>query len=186
MRLSFHWSFHLEHSLFLCDMLRLCVSSCLCAQSSRYTHAYFFVCLIVCCTCPGLSWGWALKDMIIIIITIIMIIIISSSSSISLPRGSLGHHRWFCNQFSPFFPVFHCPLGPAELRACPFPSVVFPPLPLSALSSSPFNVPRKVVLARPDNRRHDHTTAVCISLHWSRGLCVVWLHAGSWHGLPCW
>ena len=51
----------------------------------------------------------------------------------------MGHHRWFCNQFSPFFPVLHCPLGLAELQACPFPDVVFPPLPLSALSSSPFH-----------------------------------------------
>ena len=40
--------------------------------------------------------------------------------------------------FSPFFPVLHCPLGAAELQACPIPDVVFPPLPLSALSSSPF------------------------------------------------
>ena len=45
----------------------------------------------------------------------------------------------FCNQFSPFFPVLHCPFGLAELQACPFPGVVFPPLPLSALSSSPFH-----------------------------------------------
>ena len=37
------------------------------------------------------------------------------------------------------FPVIHCPLGPAELQACPFPDVVFPPLPLSALSSTPFH-----------------------------------------------
>ena len=29
--------------------------------------------------------------------------------------------------------------GLAELQACPFPDVVFPPLPLSALSSSPFH-----------------------------------------------
>ena len=41
--------------------------------------------------------------------------------------------------FSPFSPVLHCPLGPAELQACPFPDVVFPPLPLSVLSSSPFH-----------------------------------------------
>ena len=51
--------------------------------------------------------------------------------------GLLGYHRWFCNQFSPFFPVLHCPLGLAELQACPFLDV-FPRLPLSALSSSPF------------------------------------------------
>ena len=63
----------------------------------------------------------------------------SSLSSISSPRGSLGHHRWFHNQFPPFFPVPHCPLRLDELQACPFPDVVFPHLPLSALSSSPFH-----------------------------------------------
>ena len=30
-------------------------------------------------------------------------------------------------------------MGPAGLPACPFPDVVFAPLPLSALSSSPFH-----------------------------------------------
>ena len=51
----------------------------------------------------------------------------------------LGTTDDFCNQFSPFFPVYHCPLGFAELQACPFPDVVFPPLPLSALSSYLFH-----------------------------------------------
>ena len=51
----------------------------------------------------------------------------------------MEHHRWFCNQFSPFFPVLHCPLGLAKLQASPSPDVVFPPLPLSAMSSSPFH-----------------------------------------------
>ena len=37
------------------------------------------------------------------------------------------------------FPLFSSPLGLGELQACPFPDVVFPPLPLSALSSSPFH-----------------------------------------------
>ena len=36
------------------------------------------------------------------------------------------------------------------------------------------------------NGRHDHTTAVCVSLRWSGGLRVVRLPAGSWHGLPHW
>ena len=66
---------------------------------------------------------------------IIFIIIITNP----LTGVSLGHHRWFCNQFSSFSPVLHCPLGLAELQACPFPGVVFPPLPLSALSSSLFH-----------------------------------------------
>ena len=48
--------------------------------------------------------------------------------------------------------------------------------------------PLSLRLARwfwPDlmNGRHDHNTAVCISLLSSRGLRVVRLPAGSWHGL---
>ena len=39
----------------------------------------------------------------------------------------------------PFFPVLHCPLGLDEHQACPFPDVVFPPLFMSALSSSLFH-----------------------------------------------
>ena len=42
------------------------------------------------------------------------------------------------SQCPPFFSVFHWPLGLGELQACPFPVVVFPPLFLSTLSSSPF------------------------------------------------
>ena len=51
----------------------------------------------------------------------------------------VGAPQMICNQFSPLFPVLHCPLGLAELQACPFPDVVFPHLPLSTLSSSPFH-----------------------------------------------
>ena len=36
------------------------------------------------------------------------------------------------------------------------------------------------------NGRHDHTTAVCVSLRWSGGLRVVRLPVGSWHRLPRW
>ena len=71
-------------------------------------------------------------------------------------------------------PVLHCPLGLTELQACPFPGVEFPPLPLPALSSSPLSL----CLARwfwPDlmNGKHDHTTAVCVSLRSSGGLRMV-------------
>ena len=49
--------------------------------------------------------------------------------------------------------------------------------------------PPSLCLARwfwPDlmNRRHVHTTAVCVSLQWSGGLHVVLLPAGFWQGLP--
>ena len=58
---------------------------------------------------------------------------------LSLNQGFWGHHRWLHNQFPPFFPVLHCPLGLGELQACLFFDVVFPPLPPSTLSSSPFH-----------------------------------------------
>ena len=64
-----------------------------------------------------------------VFIIIIIIIYPLTTSVVEAPR-------WFCNQFSPFFHVLHCPLGPAKLQACLFPDVVFPPLPLPALSSS--------------------------------------------------
>ena len=50
----------------------------------------------------------------------------------SLDReGRWGTTDDFATSFLYFFPVLHCPLGLAELRAFPFPDVVFPPLPLS-------------------------------------------------------
>ena len=40
----------------------------------------------------------------------------------------------------PVSSIFACsPLGLGELQACPFPDALFPPLPLSTLSSSPFH-----------------------------------------------
>ena len=70
-----------------------------------------------------------------------------------LPTQDHHHHhlplnhegRWgttddFATSFLHFFPVLHCPLGLGELQACPFPNVVFPPLPQSALSSFPLSL----------------------------------------------
>ena len=54
-------------------------------------------------------------------------------------QGRWGTTDDFTTSLLLFFPVLHCPLGLAELQACPFPGVVFPPLPMSALSSSPFH-----------------------------------------------
>ena len=54
-------------------------------------------------------------------------------------EGRWGTTDDFATSFLHFFPVLHCPLGLPELQACPFPDVVFPPLPLPALSSSPFH-----------------------------------------------
>ena len=51
---------------------------------------------------------------------------------------------------------------------------------------APFTVPCKMVLPDLMSGRHDHTTALCVSLQWSGGLRVARLPAGSWHGLPRW
>ena len=50
----------------------------------------------------------------------------------------------------------------------------------------PFTVPCKMVLPDLMKERHDHITAVCVSLRCSGGLRVVQLPAGSWHGLSRW
>ena len=67
------------------------------------------------------------------IIIIIIIIIISP-----LTTRVVGAPQMISQPVSSFFLVFHCPLGLAELWACPFPDVVFLSL-MSALSSSPFH-----------------------------------------------
>ena len=80
-----------------------------------------------------------MKDIIIIIIS-------------PLTARVVGAPWWFCNRFSPFFPVLNCPLGLAELR--PVHSLMLsshlflcPPCLLP-----PFTVPCKMILARPDER----------------------------------
>ena len=63
-----------------------------------------------------------------------------SSPHLSLNcKGHWGNTDDVTTSFLLFFPVLHCPLGLGELQACPFPDVVFPPLPLSASSSPPFH-----------------------------------------------
>ena len=101
-----------------------------------------------------------------------------------LIAGVVGAPQVTSYQFPPFFSVLHCPLGLGELQAHLFPDVVFPPPPLSALSSSPFHCASQDGFW-PDlmNGKHDHTTAVCVSLQSSGDLRVVQLPAGSWLSL---
>ena len=56
-----------------------------------------------------------------------------------LTPSVIGALRWLYYQFSPIFPVLRCPRWLAELSACPFSDIIFPPLPLSALSSTNFH-----------------------------------------------
>ena len=76
----------------------------------------------------------------------------SALSYIPYPRGSLGHHSWFRNQFSPYFAVLHCPMRLGELKACPFRDVVFSPLLCRPCLLSSSTVPCKMILDRPDEQ----------------------------------
>ena len=70
----------------------------------------------------------------LIIIIIIIIIIINP-----LTARVVGAPQMILQPVFSIFPVLHYPLGLTEFQACPLPDVVFPPLPLSDLSSSPFH-----------------------------------------------
>ena len=62
------------------------------------------------------------------------------SSHLSLDReGHWGTTDDFATSILHFSLFFTALKGLAQLQACPFPDVVFRPLPLSALSSSPFH-----------------------------------------------
>ena len=56
-----------------------------------------------------------------------------------LTASVVGAPQMISQPDSFIFPVLNCPMGLGELQSCQFPDVVFPPLPLSALSSSPFH-----------------------------------------------
>ena len=79
----------------------------------------------------------SLDHIIIIIIYPLTARVVGAPQMISQPVSSF------------FSPVFNCPLGLGKLQACPFLDVVLPPLPQSALSSSPFHW---MVLARSEER----------------------------------
>ena len=64
---------------------------------------------------------------------------ISSHLNYPLTARVVWAPQMICNQFLPFFPVLHCPLGLSKLQACPLSDVVFPLLLPSALSSFPFH-----------------------------------------------
>ena len=80
----------------------------------------------------GPTAGNGPKIVYLTLIIIIIIIIIYP-----LTARVVGASQMIPQPVSSIFAVFNYPLGLGELQACPFPDVVFPTLPLSALSSPP-------------------------------------------------
>ena len=90
----------------------------------------------------------------------------------------------------PAFAIFPCSLLSSGTCRTPDLSIPWCCLPTSSSICLVF-FPLSLCLARRFwqdlvDGRHDHTTAICISLRWSRGLHVVWLPAGPLHWLPRW
>ena len=82
---------------------------------------------------PTAGNGPKIVYLTLIIIIIIIIIIYPLTARV------VGASQMIPQPVSSIFAVFNYPLGLGELQACPFPDVVFPTLPLSALSSSPIH-----------------------------------------------
>ena len=91
-----------------------CIRHISCDTKKNFGLDQNFALLYLALSC---IWLWY-----IVVSDFVIIVIINP-----LTARVVGHHRWFCNQFSPVFPLVHCPLGLAELEARPFPDVVFPP-----------------------------------------------------------
>ena len=97
-----------------------------------------------------------------------------------------GHHRWLHNQFPPFF-CSPLPSGTWQTLGLSTPCCCLP----TSFSVCLIFFTLSLCFSRwfwPDlmNRRHVHTTAVCVSLWWSGGLHVMRLLAESWHRRPRW
>ena len=117
-----------------------------------------------------------------------------------LKHDSLSHHLiypltmrfvWAPQMIlQPVSYIFPCSPLPSGTCRTPGLSIPWCCLPTSSSVHLVF-FPLSLCLARwfwPDlmNGKHDHTTAVCVSLQSSGDLRVVQLPTGYWHGLPRW
>ena len=113
-------------SLYTCDELTLCLQCPLTVFVQRLAcDTWKVVCLFVCMMGVFFESAQNIQR-------------ISSNLIYPLTARVVGAPQVISQPVSSIFPILHCHLGLGELQACPFPDV-FPPLPLSALSSSPFH-----------------------------------------------
>ena len=108
-------------------------------------------------------------------------------SHLSLTVRVVGAPQMISRPVSCIFSCFPLPFGTWRTPGLSIPWCCLPTTSSVCLVFFPLSL----CLARwfwPDlmSGRHDHTTAVCVSLQFSRGLRVVRLPAGFWHRLPRW
>ena len=115
------------------------------ATSRNDQHFQFFVVVFLAkdwnleTSCDCSIWPNLIVAIICMIWAYKIVATFTFTFTYSLTTGVVGAPQMTSQPGPPFFSVLHCPLGHGELQACPFPDVVFPPLFLSALSSSPFH-----------------------------------------------
>ena len=122
-------------------------------------------------------WIWAkVKNSGIFIFYLTYLTIIQSFNLIGSPipwqQGSLGHNRWLRNQFPSFSSVLHCPR--AGTWTTPHLCTPWCCLSISCLSCllSPFTVPSKMVLDRPDEQDTcPYHFKFCLFMMIRRSLC---------------
>ena len=112
------------------------------------------------------------------------IIIIINPLTAKVSKGTTGD---FATSFLHFSACYPLPSGTCQTPGLSIPWCCLP----TSSSICIVFFPLSLCLARwfwQDlmNGRHDHTTAVCVSLRSSGGLYMVQLPAGYWHGLPRW
>ena len=83
----------------------------------------------------------------------------------------------------PVSSIFHCPLGLGKLQACPFLDVVFPPLPLSAWSSSPFHCALQDGYHHLKSLRKSHLGAFAMDRQKASKMAQGWLNMSQRN--PC-
>ena len=145
----------------VCVRVCVCVCVCWCVTACVCECVCAFVCVLMCvraclCACARARTCVCVCVLLLMLLLLLLLttpniqkndlntaMIFSKGFIIVIINNPLtarvfGALHDFTTSFILFFPVLHCPLGLAELQACLFADVVFPPLLLSTLSSSPF------------------------------------------------
>ena len=185
------WSFHRKYTCDKCQILQDCITHWALSVHATFSNSEIWRSLECQTIVPEnlmfFSDGRIDKidelDRIINYVKQIMVIIIINP----LTARVVGAPQII---LQPVFSIFPCSPLPSGTCRTPGLSIAWCCLPTSSSVCLAF-FSLSLCLARwirldLMNGKHDHTTAVCVSLRSSGRLRVVQLPAGSWHGLPRW